>query len=70
MALTIGHVMPKYTKKEKEFIAKWAEEVDFENDRNRVVYSPSSKKRVTTLDMARARKRAKERAHKFKNNVG
>lgn len=56
----------RYSTAEQEYIEKWAADVDLENDSTRKVFSPSTGKRITTLDMAQARKRAIERAEAFK----
>ena len=56
---------PEYTEEEKIFIKKWAVVVDYENDNQRSVFSPSTGKRVSTLDTAQARKRAIDRAEVY-----
>jgi hypothetical protein len=60
---------PNYTKEENEFINKWACEEDRENDLNRVVFFPSTGKRVSTLDSVNSRKRALDRAEANKKKL-
>lgn len=60
---------PNYTKEENEFINKWACEEDRENDLNRVVFFPSTGKRVSTFDSANSRKRAIDRAEANKKKL-
>lgn len=50
----------------KQFIEQWGAIADLEFDKKRSVYSPTTGKKISTLDMAESRKRAIEEINHLK----
>ncbi len=55
-----------YTKEESEILRKWGAKAELEFDTQRNLISPITGRRITALESAKARKRAKEEINQLK----
>lgn len=59
----------EYTKNEKDFIDMWGAKEELNFDTIRVLHSPVSGKKITSLDSAKARKQAVKEIEKLKASL-